>query len=754
MALKKPQEPEVLPGADPETDCQTTADETSPVAAITETEEDAEDTEEHEHDVTWAFDSALQESADTTAELNSWRMPRHRWSVLLEKVALFVERPVNKLIGTPQLNPFYHTGTIATFLLVIIGLTGLYLFLFFQYGFDASYEAVARMEGQLIARLMRAIHRYASGALVITTLLHAYRTLFMERFRGARWLAWVSGFVMTLLVWGAGVTGYWMIWDQRAQLITDSFLGFLRQTTSFAPSLIAYMTRVEGTQASWPILLILFGVHLLLFLIVAGFFWLHILRLKRPRWYPELHWVVGLGIVLVLVSIFFPAGMLPQANPTQLPEFITFDPFFLFYLPFSGTPAAIVLWSGLLLVTLGLTLLPWLSRAKRPSSITLPPPKVKIINERCTGCTKCALDCPYGALEMVERHDGKPHKYIAIANPDLCVGCGICVGSCDGVAVTLGSTPPELLWDAVAGKLAFAQAKAPEAGVKLIFTCERHAAHGAQPYLAGTEQQGMAVEVMTLPCVGTAPPDLLTRALNAGAAEVQIVGCPPADCVNREGNLWAEQRIVRERVPRLKRAYANAPVTALWLSPDNFAQAVAPTPAVPPEERLERRRMIVPFSGKNLAVAFALLAVVMVVQVLLTNLPLRPYADRPAVAQVILADPSLAFSRFEGETAVTTPVAVAFSIDGAVVASQTVDPANLRQPEPQPIVIEQTLAPGEHQITLTFAAADTPFTLFDRTMVIAPGEVLRIGYDPDRTGSCYGDHCLKRIPVTGEKLIK
>ncbi|MCA9959835.1 MAG: hypothetical protein KC443_12410, partial [Anaerolineales bacterium] len=100
MALKKPQEPEVLPGADPETDCQTTADETSPVAAITETEEDAEDTEEHEHDVTWAFDSALQESADTTAELNSWRMPRHRWSVLLEKVALFVERPVNKLIGT------------------------------------------------------------------------------------------------------------------------------------------------------------------------------------------------------------------------------------------------------------------------------------------------------------------------------------------------------------------------------------------------------------------------------------------------------------------------------------------------------------------------------------------------------------------------------------------------------------------------------------------------------------------------------
>lgn len=736
MAFKKTQEPEVLPGVDLETDCQTME------PALVET---ADHEEEHEHEVSWALGDGTSGRGRSEEGLDAWRLPRHRWSVLLEKAALWVERPVNKLIGVPQLNPFYHTGPIATYLLVIVGLTGLYLFLFFQYGFDASYEAVARMEAQFIARLVRAIHRYASGALVITTLLHAYRTLFMERFRGARWLAWVSGFALTALVWGAGVTGYWLIWDERAQLINDGFLNLLRQTTPFAPQLIAYMARVEGTQASWPFLLIIFGVHLLLFLIAGGFFWLHIMRLKRPRWYPELHWVVGLGVVLVLVSAFFPAGMLPKANLAQLPEWITFDPFFLFYLPFSGTPAAAVLWGGLLLLTAGLTLLPWLSRAKRPSTITLPPPKVRIINDRCTGCTKCALDCPYGALEMVERHDGKPHKYIAIADPDLCVGCGICVGSCDGVAVTLGSTPPELLWDVVVGKLALAQAKAPPAGVKLIFTCERHAAHGAQPYLAGVMQQDMAVEVVTLPCVGAAPPDLLTRALAAGAAEVQIVGCPPADCVNREGNVWAEQRLVRERVPRLKRAYANAPVTALWLAPDSFAQAVAPTPPTPEEERLERRRMHTPLNWRNLTVAFALLALVMVVQALLTDLPLRPYADRPSVVQVVMANPSLPLSRFEGETAVTTPIVLTLTIDGERAVTQTIDPARLRPPDSQPIVLEQPLVPGEHHLTLTFTTADMSFTLFDRALTLTPGQVLRVDYDPGRTGDCYGDACLKRI---------
>ena len=227
-------------------------------------------------------------------------------------------------------------------LLVIVALTGFFLFLFFQYGFDASYNAVlTRIENPFIARTVRAIHRYASGALVITTLLHAYRTLFMERFRGPRWLAWVTGIVITALLWFAGVTGYWLIWDQRAQLINDAFVDFLQTATPFAAAYMVTVTQsAEYNGVSWSIFLVIFAVHVILTLIVAAFYWFHIKRLNRPKWLPPVFWVVGVGVVVLLVSLLFPAGMLPQGDLTRLPGPVTIDPLFLFYLPVRGNPFA------------------------------------------------------------------------------------------------------------------------------------------------------------------------------------------------------------------------------------------------------------------------------------------------------------------------------------------------------------------------------------------------------------------------------
>ncbi len=748
--LKKGEPPKnLLPDADPEQDCQsleegTIESEAQPETAALAAEE--EDHDDHEHDVSWRVVGSDQGFA--AAAIDSWIPRRASWTLLLERVALAVERPANRLIGTAQLNPFYHTGTIATLLLGVVALTGFFLFLFFQYGFDASYNAVlTRIEMPFIARTVRAIHRYASAALVITSLLHAYRTLFMERFRGPRWLAWVTGIAMTLLLWFAGVTGYWLVWDTRAQLINDAFVDFLGTFTPFAAPYMVAFTNAARSGSSWSLFLIVFAVHLLLFLIVAGFYWYHIKRLNRPKWLPPVFWVVGVSVVLLLVSALFPAGMLPQGDLSKLPGEMTLDPYFLFFLPVRGNALLNgLLWGGLLLLTILLALLPWLSGRRRkkatPTGSTEPAvkPTVNIIKDRCTGCTVCAVDCPYGAIEMVERTDGRPHKYIAIEDPGLCVSCGICVGSCDGVAVTLGQTPPSMLWDTVAAQLALAKLRGPIDDLRVVFTCERHAAHGARMYIEQTSAStnGMPEEVVTLPCVGTAPPDLLARTLDEGVANVHIVGCPADDCANREGNLWLEQRIVRERVPRLKRPYADAPITASWLPPDDFALGIAAIPAARPPENgqdetpdyLELRRILQPLTWRNYLAAFSLLTLVMIVQVLLTDLPYFAYAEKDAVAQIVIPDIAAPIGRASYMSKSLGPTLdLRLEIDDQLVFNDQLDTAEVLQSESYPYFEKIDLNSGDHRIRLslvdptsstTFVFADAPATLNNRAILTLP----------------------------------
>ncbi len=747
MTKRNSKQANLLPGVDPETDCQNTDD-----LALDPSNTKAEakigpaaHSEEHAHDFSW--NDASDGVPSTGNLIASWIPSRARWLRLLERIALAIEQPANRLIGTSQLNPFYHTGTIAVLLLIIVGLTGFYLFLFFKYGFDASYnDVLTRIERPFIARTIRAIHRYASGALVITSLLHAYRTLFMERFRGPRWLAWVTGIVMTIFIWIAGVSGYWLIWDQRAQLINDSFVDILQAVTPWAAPYMVMLTEAEVSGLSWPIFLTVFAIHVLMFVITGAFFWLHIKRLNRPKWLPPAYWVVGVAVVVLLVGLLFPAGMLPQGDLEQLPGPVTFDPLFLFFLPVSGSAfLSWLLWGGLLLLALLFTLLPWLHRTQKPAEqntkgASVPLPKVNIIKERCNGCTVCAIDCPYNAIQMVERDNGKPHKYIAIENQSLCVSCGICVGSCDATAITMGEIPPLMLWDTVSSQIETAKAAKVTADIKVIFTCERHAAHGARSYLEKTAQapEGTDAQIITLPCVGAAPPDLLTRTLDAGVSEVKMVGCPPDDCTNREGNIWAEKRLVRERVPRLKRPYANAPITAYWLPPDDFFQAFDKSISLPVDDDdeqetaayLEQRRMFKELSWRNYVIAFLLLAIVMVVQVLLTDLPYVRYTDPPAMTQAILADLAQPIGRDSYISTTLGPeLFLTLEVDGQLVHHETHETARLLQSRATPFYHEYSLEPGNHhlRLALTDDESDVTFVLFDQFVQLEASQIFRYG---------------------------
>jgi ferredoxin/cytochrome c2 len=660
----------------------------------------------------------------------------------LERFSLWLEAPLNRLVRDPRFNPLYHTGTLSVFLLLVILLTGVYLTMFYQFGFEASYRAVGLIESNWIGRLMRALHRYASAAALITALLHGWRTLVMDRLRGPRALAWVTGVWMAVMVWAAGVTGYWLIWDERAQLLTQSLVELLQGWEGGRRFALAYLLG-EQAGSGWIFMVILISLHIGLFLLLAGFLWYHLVRLSRAKWLPPQFWSWAGLALLTLASILLPAGMLPPANPAQTPAQVPLDVFFLFFFFIQSPLLPWLLLSVGVVIPALLSLLPWL-----PGRAALKP--IQIQAERCTGCTLCAADCPYKALTMVERTDGLPHKYIAQLDPALCVACGVCIGSCPTLALRLTEQQPEALWEYAVAQAAQRNAQP----VQVVFTCERHAQHGAANLLAQSqpEYQGQAVRIVPLTCIGMAHPELANRALAAGAAEVKFIGCPPEDCANREGNLWMQQRLAGERLPKFRPAQAGAVVAAAWLPPDQFQRGLsaAPTPAQPASAyALEFKGL----NWRHFLPAFGLLALALLLQLGLTNLPYHSPGAGLAGLQISLEQAAGAPLRPAGAAAngqamlaveaLTQPVLQVW-LDGELALAQPYQPGSLQSPAS--VLAQLSFAPGQHNLRLEIhdTASGQSLLLLQADRSFAPGQQLYLQYRPLK---------LKGDPQSGERLF-
>lgn len=698
----------------------------------------------------------LPAATDKHATTINWpvrqRTPVRRFLNLLERLSLAVERPIARFVHSPQWNPLYHTGTITLFALLIILVTGIYLTLFLNFGFVESYQAVAKVENNFLGRLMRALHRYASVLAVVAALLHGWRTFFMDRFRGPRWLAWVTGMVLVLFIWGAGLTGYWLIFDERAQLFNQTLINWF---SGFDQG-IAFLNRFMLTEAAaggWMFAFAILIVHLGLSVAIGVFFYLHIKRLQRAKILPPRYWMLLLGIPLLLAALFFPVGMLRPGSFEQLPTEVPLDIFMLWYLPASLSLSPVLFWGGLILLFGVAIAIPWLLR--RPA---LQPAVVH--NDRCTGCTLCAADCPYKAITMVEREPGAPHKFLAVIDPKMCVSCGICIGSCPPLAITLGDEAPEPLWQETVARAA-RQNTQP---VHVVFACERHAQQAARAYLSPEDQKifggngkqatvsGAHVEVIPLPCIGMAHPDLAREALRAGATEVQFIGCPPEDCANREGNLWMEQRVERERLPRLRREIPAEAVATAWQPPNDFARALRSkdrSPATSYSFGLNKLTL------RGLLPALILLALTAGLSVATTMVPYRPpaggearllinlihrsgYVIIPATASDIINRPP--------DPAQVAPTRLQVEVDGQVMFDKTY-PLKDGGATPVQILEQLHLAPGSHRVRMLIfdmQGQTDPTVVMDDTLTLGASQVNRITYHDAR---------LAADPEQGKRLF-
>jgi len=660
------------------------------------------------------------------------RNPIRRFLNFLERVSLGVEAPLSKIFGKPELNPLYHTGTITTFLLLVILLTGVYLTLFYQFGFDASYDSVSKIETNFVGRIMRSAHRYASAAVVFTALLHGWRTFFQDRFRGPRWLAWVSGIGMSGLVWLIGISGYWLIWDERAQLLNLSLFKFLENSKMGVSFLLKTLVSDSATTG-WVFMVVVITVHLGLSALVGLFYWWHIKRLNRPKLMPPRFWMWVSGGLLTIFAVLIPVGMLPQASFELIPAEIPLDVFYLFYLPSALRVSPWSLWGGILLLFVSLSIVPWLLLRK-------PLVPIQVNPERCTGCTLCEADCPYKAITMIPQASESKRKLIAQVDPKMCVACGVRIGSCDPLALTLGQQPAEGLWDAaVVGYKEIDGDPQP-----VVFTCERHMMQNLSK-IHNLRKAGMQVVPVT--CVGMIHPRLIAQTWEAGAAEVHIIGCPPDDCANREGNLHLQRGLDGDRKPILRSKYVDAPIMTDWLPPNDFKTAlnskVHQVNATTYDFVVSRKLW------KSFIPALILLAVVLGLQVLATALPYRPILAAKADVEIIMNHRAGypiedVESDLEPNPSPAIGTRLVLKVDKKILLDKIYAP---RGGESRAQVFERfQINTGEHHISLIMfdRKGETQFqVLVDEMANLNAGQILRLQFEDAHIGS---------DPVAGEKL--
>ncbi len=450
----------------------------------------------------------------------------------LRRVFGAADRALNRLYGWRH-NPLYQSGTLVVVLWLVLLVTGLWLLLFYRIG--EPWGSVARLTADLwTGNWVRGLHRYASDAAVVATLVHALRMLVQHRSWGPRTLAWVSGVVLLVLVLVCGWTGFVMVWDGFGLALAEEGARILEAVPLLSEPIRRAFTGERPVPDAFFFLNLF--LHVALPLGLGLVLWLHVSRLARPVLLPPRPLLWGTVGVLTAVAVVWPLAMAPEANPFIRPERIEVSWFYGFWLPLTRPLPPGIVWGVVLLTGTVLLLVPRLTRPRAG-----PPPSV--VNEPlCTGCSQCALDCPYEAITMLARTDGRA-EFVARVNPDYCVSCGICTASCAPMGVGPDGRDGRQQLVQIREFIA-APGRAP--GEVVVVACGQTAL-GIEPAVRAAGAAWLPID-----CVGNLHTSSVEFLVRSGAGGVLILSCPDRDCWNREGPRWLEERLYHGREAELK----------------------------------------------------------------------------------------------------------------------------------------------------------------------------------------------------------
>lgn len=432
-------------------------------------------------------------------------------------------------------NPLYRSGTLAIGFLSVMIVSGVYLLCF--YSVSDPHGSVTRISNQKLGGFLRAVHRYSADLTLLAIAAHILQLVAQGKTWGPRTRAWLSGLLVTGTIFLSAFSGFILIWDLQGQLFAYAgsqlfgALPFLKDTLDQA---------FDGSSAvGAAFFFVNLFLHAALPLLVVFGLWVHTSKLARTRWFPVRPIFGGALVALAVLALVSRPPLQEKADLLQSIGQVKLDWWYGFWI--SGIEYLTPPGMFVLLCLVGLTLftVPWWLR---PQNKTFSSPSV-VDEARCTGCMQCANDCPWEAITMVPRPDGR--RLLAQVSADACVSCGICAGSCGDKCI---GPPRRDSLSQLAGGKEFV-ANHPAGGVCVITCCNNGRMQARLASAIGSEEQYC---IFPVECCGTIHSDV-SELLLSHFTGLAFVGCPVRNCMNRDGLDLLSGRTYARRVPFLSR---------------------------------------------------------------------------------------------------------------------------------------------------------------------------------------------------------
>jgi len=122
-----------------------------------------------------------------------------------------------KLVPVHRHDLWYYTGGVVLFLFVLQFITGMLLSLYYVPHAEQAHKSIIEIVTKLnMGWFFRSLHHWGAQLAIFALFVHLFATLLGKSYRKPRELLWYSGFILLATAIFFGLSGYLLLWDERA----------------------------------------------------------------------------------------------------------------------------------------------------------------------------------------------------------------------------------------------------------------------------------------------------------------------------------------------------------------------------------------------------------------------------------------------------------------------------------------------------------------------------------------------------------